>query len=118
MSCDDTNPGAGAETVAAVLPFGRLDGGNIRITGPGEIEQVLRLRGGPTKAKGSRMVLGRARRKVTKAGKVHMTVVLTKAGKARLRRAKGTVTATLTTKVRVRGSRAQTTSRKVVLKGR
>jgi len=98
-----------------VLRFGRLDGGNVRITGPGEIEQVLSL-GSPIKAKGSRMVLGRAGRKVTKAGKVQ-TVVLTKAGKARLRRVKGTVTATLTTRVRVRDSRGRTTSPKVVLKG-
>ena len=99
-----------------MLRFGRLDGGNVRITGPGEIEQVLSL-GSPIKAKGSRMMLGRAGRKVTKAGKAHMTVALTKAGKARLRRAKGTVTATLTTRVRVRDSRGRTTSPKVVLKG-
>lgn len=79
-------------------------------------EQTLTIPG-HTKAKGSRVVLGKAKRNVTTAGKVRMTITLTKAGKARLKRANGRVTVTLTTKVKLRGAKARTTTRKVTLKG-
>lgn len=115
-SCDGAGAAPSSSSVAATLRAGKLDGGTVRITGPGSIEQTLTLPG-KTKVKGSRIVLGKAKRNVTKAGKVRMTITLTKAGKAKLKRAKGKVTVTLTTKVKVRGAKARTTTRKMTLKG-
>ena len=120
-SCDGEGDGASSPfsptSVAAILRTGKFNGGSVRITGPGSIEQTLTLPGG-TKAKGSRVVLGKAKRNVTRAGRVRMTITLTQAGKAKLKRAKGKVTVTLTTKVKVRGAtKARTTTRMITLKG-
>lgn len=104
-----------------LLRSGTLDGGAVRMSGPGVVTETLTLGTGKAsaaraKAPKADRTLGSARKTVRRAGTVRLTVRLTKAGKAALRKAGAKARLTLTVTRTPRGRKAQVTTHRVRLR--
>lgn len=106
VSCGDDKP-APPVALGSVLKKSSFDGGTLKLSGAGTVDQVLTFKG---------KVLGSVHKKVGKAGQVRLTIKLSKSAKAKLKRTKGTIKLTLTTTSKVSGFDAHKTSRTITLK--
>lgn len=107
--------------LADILRSG-VDGGAFRVTGPATVREELLLGGGGAKSsrRGSRAksakVVGSASKTLRGAGRVHLVVRLSAAGRRAVRRTKGRPKLTLRTTIRSASGRTQTRTRKIVVR--
>jgi hypothetical protein len=97
-----------------------IDGGTFRVTGPATVREELVLGSSGATAAARRAktgkVVGVATKKVRSAGRVHLVVRLSAAGRRALRRSNGRRQLTLRTTVRPTRGSVQTRTRTVVLR--
>lgn len=117
-TCDEAPAGAVTtpltQTLAQVLRSGALRSGTVVLRGSGWVKQTLTA-GCGAKGRSAKAVLGRATTKRSKAGTVTLAVKPNKAGRAKLRKAKGTLCLRLTTQVKDASRAVKTSTRTVRL---
>jgi hypothetical protein len=104
--------------LADILRSG-VAGGAFRVTGPASVREELLLGGSGASAARSTnaaKVVGVAKKTLRSAGRVHLVVKLTPAGRRAVRRTHGRPKLTLRTTVSSTSGRVQTRTRKVVLR--